>query len=98
MPALVTTRSPLFKLAIRLCCCCCRFFCGRIITKYMMMKMKISGTKNEPIPPPVAIFKTDNYPLLFLLPLLLRQNQQKINVNKKKNKGKKKGADTTAGH
>jgi hypothetical protein len=27
-------------------------FCGLIITKYMIIKMKISGTKNEPMPPP----------------------------------------------
>jgi len=27
----------------------CRFFCGRIITKYMMIKMKMNGTK-KPMP------------------------------------------------
>ena len=28
MPALVTTRSPVFRLPINFCCCSCRFFCG----------------------------------------------------------------------
>src|SRR4029077_4260647 len=50
MPAFVTTRSPVFKLEIRRCCSCCRFFCGRNMTKYMMTKMKMNGTKN-PMPP-----------------------------------------------
>src|SRR6266404_925593 len=46
MPALVTTRSPVFKLEIKRCCSCCRFFWGRNSTKYMITKIKMNGTLN----------------------------------------------------
>src|SRR5438067_10524378 len=45
MPALVTTRSPVFKLETSRCCCCWRFRCGRTITKYMMTMMKNQNGK-----------------------------------------------------